>query len=137
MATRPVGSGESVLRRVAPQWEAHVQSVFEEVARLHAIREVTAGRLPLSLVGRWWRDETVEIDVLGLDSESRPVLVGEAKWQSRPVSVGQISQLRAAATLLENTTSWLEIAVWSRNGVTSDAAAFPDLTVYTPASMFP
>ncbi len=130
------GQGESVLRRVAPQWEAHVQSVFEEVARLHAIREVTAGRLPQSLVGRWWKDETVEIDVLGLDDGSKPVLVGEAKWQSQPVTVGQISQLRAAATHLENTTSSLELAVWSRNGVTSDAAAFPDVTVYTPDNMF-
>jgi uncharacterized protein len=74
--------------------------------------------------------------VLGLDRESRPVLVGEAKWQSRPVTVGQIAQLRAAATLLENTTSSLELAVWSRNGVTSDAVAFPDVTVYTPADMF-
>jgi hypothetical protein len=70
------GQGPAVRQRTVGRWQTHVARVFEAEARAHAQRLVGAGQLPAdTVVGRWWRDETAEIDVLGL-SQAAPVLVG-------------------------------------------------------------
>jgi hypothetical protein len=70
-----------VLHRQRSSLDRHVSATYEQLARDHAVRLVEEGRLPAdTIVGRWWRDEMVEIDVLGLSGD-RPVLVGEVKWQ--------------------------------------------------------
>ncbi|GGM63914.1 DUF234 domain-containing protein [Dactylosporangium sucinum] len=57
---------------------------LKAAARDHAQRLVASGTLPSdTVIGRWWKDETVEIDVLGLTGD-RPVLVGECRWQAKP-----------------------------------------------------
>jgi Archaea bacterial proteins of unknown function len=81
------GQGRAVLHRQRTRLERHVSATFKQLAREHAVRLVAAGPLPAdTIVGRWWRDETVEIDVLGLSGD-RPVLVGEAKWQREPLTL--------------------------------------------------
>ena len=130
------GQGKAVLRRVAPRWAAHVQSVFEEIARLHAIREVSGGRLPECIIGRWWKDEQVEIDVLGLDSDDNAVLIGEAKWQDRPFTPAQLAKVRASAAILPRVAASHRIAIWSRNGFGENATQSADVTSYTAAEMF-
>jgi uncharacterized protein len=129
------GQGGVVLKRAQPRWEAHVQSVFEEIARLHAIRAVASGDLPEAIIGRWWLDETVEIDVLGLNSAKQAVLVGEAKWQERPVTSTQVERLRRAALQRGQLDDDITYGVWSRKGLaasTNDAT----LRVFTPDTMF-
>ena len=81
------GQGRQVLARRRPSWQSHLGRVFEEGARSHAQRAVAGGLLPPDIViGRWWSTgrETTEIDVLGLRG-NRSALVGEARWQQRPL----------------------------------------------------
>jgi len=131
------GQGRAVLHRQRSMLGRHVSSVFERLAREHAIRLVADGRLPAeTVIGRWWRDETVEIDVLGLAGD-RPVLAGEAKWQSQPVARRDLHALRRKTTHLPGQEAEPRLAVWARHGVDAEVRrGEPDLWAFTPAGMF-
>ena len=131
------GQGAAVLKRVASRWNTHVQAVFEELARAHAQRLVARGELsPDTVIGRWWKDEAVEIDVLGLDAANAATLVGEAKWQSAPIDHRQVAALRRSAAALPFDTDDATIGIWTRASAHPDVAAMPDVRICTPADMF-
>jgi uncharacterized protein len=129
------GQGSVVLRRSKPKWEAHVQSVFEELARLHAVRSIANGQLREAVVGRWWLDESVEIDVLGLNGANEAVLVGEAKWQDRPVTSAQVDRLRQSAVQRGQLADEVTYGIWARHGL-ADATKDPGIVAFTPQTMF-
>ncbi|MDO3651452.1 5'/3'-nucleotidase SurE, partial [Nocardia mangyaensis] len=59
------GQGRAVQQRVRERWQAHLGRVFQEAAREHVVRLVGSGELPAQMtVGRWWRDELAEVEVL-------------------------------------------------------------------------
>jgi uncharacterized protein len=134
------GQGTVVLKRTAPQLEAHIQAVFEEIARMHAVREVARGALPECVLGRWWKDEELEVDVVGLGSKGRAVLIGEAKWQAKPFSLSQLATLRHKAARMDAARQTppgnSQFAIWARHGTTEEVRAFPDVTTYSPKEMF-
>ena len=100
-----------------------MQAVFVEIARRHAVRQVSGGILPDAIVGRWWKDEEIEIDVVGLDDRNRAVLVGEAKWQERLFSASQLGQLRSPAGRMGGVAPEPRFIAWSRRGVDARAAS--------------
>ena len=127
------GQGAAVRQRTAGRWQTHVARVFEAEARAHAQRLVQAGELPPdTVVGRWWRDETAEIDVLGL-SQAAPVLVGEARWQTGQVLPRDLAELRRKSAHLPAAPAAVRYAFWARGGGT--VRSHPDAHVYTPADM--
>lgn len=76
------GQGTAVRRRSEPRWQHHLGRVFEALAREHAVDLVRREALPANMiVGRWWRDEVAEVDVLGLLG-ARVGLIGECRWQA-------------------------------------------------------
>jgi uncharacterized protein len=130
------GQGEVIRRRVQARWEAHVQAVFEEVARAHAMRMVAEGELPDAIIGRWWKDEVVQVDVVGLDAAGAAVVVGEAKWQQRPFEASQMQALRQSAAALPQLHPSPVFGVWSRHGVSDAVAGQRDVVAVDPARMF-
>jgi uncharacterized protein len=112
--------GQAVLTRIEPLWQRHLGSVFEEAARIHARVLVERGTLPTDLVvGRWWASsgDQLEVDVLGLrGAESH--LLGEARWQDRPLDVRALEELRRKITRVPRPSSEPIYALWGRNGVT-------------------
>jgi AAA+ ATPase superfamily predicted ATPase len=130
------GQGHVVLKRVAPLLETHVQSVFEDVARMHAVREIAAQRLPECVIGRWWKDEVLEADVVGLTSNNQLALLGEAKWQTKSFSLRQLAELRAKAPAIAQPRARCQFAVWARRGAAGAVRAFPDVRTYSPDQMF-
>jgi AAA+ ATPase superfamily predicted ATPase len=131
------GQGRAVLNRQRSRLDRHVSATFEQLARDHAVRLVEEGHLPAdTVVGRWWRDELVEIDVLGLSGD-RPVLVGEAKWQREPVARRDVNALHRKTAHLPDTAVDAQLALWSRSGAAQDArSAEAGLWIFTPANMF-
>jgi len=114
--------GESVLVRVSPLWQRHLGAVFEEAARAHARRLVERGELPAGLlVGRWWANsgEPCEVDVLGLLA-NRTHLLGEARWQQRPLDGRDLAALRRKANRVPQPIDSAIYALWGRGGVTPD-----------------
>lgn len=130
------GQGAAVRRRTRGRWQTHVARVFEAAAREHAQRLVTAGELPDEMViGRWWQDETVEIDVLGLVGDD-PALVGEARWQTGPMTLRDLTELRRRAAHLPppGPTGQL-FAFWSRGGGDDAVTGHPEVRTFTPADI--
>jgi uncharacterized protein len=129
------GQGAAVRQRTAGRWQTHVARVFEAEARAHAQRLVEAGELPAdTVVGRWWRDETAEIDVLGL-SQAGPVLIGEARWQASHIGARDLAELRRKSSYLPAAPAAARYAFWARGGATAAVLTHPDVHVYTPADM--
>lgn len=131
------GQGGAVQLRTAGRWQTHVARIFEAEAREHTKRLVLAGALPAdAIVGRWWRDEAAEIDVLAL-ADDRPVVVGEARWQAKAVDERDLSALRAKVPYLSTPTPGPELTFgfWSRGGGTDALGRHPDVRVFTPAAM--
>jgi uncharacterized protein len=93
--------------------------VFEDLAREHARRLAARGALPRDLViGRWWtvKGEPCELDVLGLRG-ARTVLLGEARWQARPLGTRELAQLQRKAARTPHTVELPIFALWGRGGV--------------------
>jgi DNA-binding transcriptional ArsR family regulator len=128
------GQGLALQRRTEGRWRGHVAKVFEAAGQAHAQRLVTSGDLPPdTLIGRWWRDETAEIDVLGLGPEG-PVLVGECRWQTKEVTERDLAELRRRAAHLDASPP-LIYAFWTRGGPTPALASHPDVRTYTPIDL--
>lgn len=116
------GRGRAVLRRRREVWQRHLGWVFEEAARDHAARLVRGGKLPADMiVGRWWttRGEPCEIDVLGLVG-GRTHLVGEARWQTRPLGSRDLNKLIAKVPRTPRPIDEPLMALWGRGGVERD-----------------
>jgi uncharacterized protein len=114
--------GEAVLTRVDPLWQRHLGAVFEEAARAHARRLVERGELPAGLlVGRWWATsrEPSEVDVLGLLA-NRTHLLGEVRWQQRPLDGRDLESLRRKASRVPQPVDAPVYALWGRGGVTPE-----------------
>ncbi|MGH2586059.1 MAG: ATP-binding protein [Dehalococcoidia bacterium] len=125
------GQGAPVQRRTEGLWQRHVGRVFEAAARAQTQRMAAAGDLPPgTIVGRWWRDETAEIDVLALDGET-PVLVGECRWQKRPFSDRDLGELRAKAALVSEKLGTPILALWSRGCAAESVTRHPDVRTFT------
>jgi hypothetical protein len=89
---------------------------------------------PDTVVGRWWRDETAEIGVLGL-SQAGPVLVGEARWQASHVVARDLAELRRKSAHLPAAPTAVRYAFWTRGGASPAVRSHPDAHVYTPTDM--
>lgn len=130
------GQGAAVMRRRRPAWQGHLGAVFEDAARAHARRLVAAGELTDDLVvGRWWATtgKPCEIDVLGLrGSEAR--LLGEARWQSRPLGRRDLERLKRKTARVPNPAQEPIYALWSRGGV-DDTIEPADALSFTPQQM--
>jgi hypothetical protein len=117
------GQGRAVLRRRRLDWQRHLGWAFEELARAHARRLVASGSLPDDLVvGRWWSTSgpPLEVDVLGL-SGSRAALVGEARWQERPLGGRDVAELTVKASRIPHPVDDPTLAFWSRGGLADGA----------------
>jgi uncharacterized protein len=130
------GQGSAVQQRTDGRWRRHVAWVFENEARVHAQRMVVSGELPPdTVVGRWWRDGTAEIDVLAL-SGYHPVLVGECRWQAREFTGRDLAELRhRAAALPETPDEHTTYAFWARGAAGDDLAHHPDVRTFTLADL--
>ena len=119
LAQVAAGQGRAVLQRRREQWQRHLGWVFEELARDHAAHLVATGQLPEDMVtGRWWSmsGQPVEIDVLGVRG-TETTLVGEARWQARPLGARDVARLGSTARLAPHPTAEPILMLWGRGGV--------------------
>jgi hypothetical protein len=123
LALIDAGQGGAVLRRRNPQWQRHLGWAFEELARAHAGRLASRGALldpsPEGLVvGRWWAStgEPCEIDVLGL-AGSGTVLLGEARWQKRPLGTRDLRALMAKTQRVPRPIESPAYVLWGRERI--------------------
>jgi len=119
------GAGPAVLARRQPQWQGHLGWLFEAMARAHASQLVAGGVLPEDLlVGRWWASSgpPCEVDVMGRRG-SRTELIGEARWQDRPLGLRDLRALMAKSVLVPDRAEDIRYALWGRRGVEPEVLA--------------
>jgi uncharacterized protein len=130
------GQGKAVLSRKSQSWQRHIGAVFEDAARAHARRLVERGDLPHGLVvDRWWATsgEPCEVDVMGL-LESRTALLGEARWQTRPLNTRDLAHLQRKALRAPRLIDLPTFALWGRGGVATEIRS-ERVVGFTPADM--
>jgi AAA+ ATPase superfamily predicted ATPase len=105
-----------VASAVLPRLDAHMQPVFEELARDHVRNLAMAGELPgVTRVGSWWSaDGRTEVDVVALH-DRRVVLAGEATWAGT-VDRGALVRLRQGLRLLPDDGDEAPLALFARDG---------------------
>jgi uncharacterized protein len=110
------GQGEAVRRRTEPRFTQHVARIFESACRQHAARMVADHELsPNMIIGRWWKDETAEVDVLGMTGTTT-ALLGECRWQTNPLTSRDIYELQRKAALVPEPAEDLTLVFWTRSG---------------------
>lgn len=67
------------------------------------------------IIGRWWKDETVEVDVLGM-RDDRTALVGECRWQTGRLTSRDISDLQRKVAFVPQPSDDVRLAFWTRSG---------------------
>jgi len=121
------GLGREIVDRVViPRLSDYMGEPWEEMCREFIRREAALGRLPVevSRVGRWWnRDNSVEIDIVGLRG-NEVVLAGSAKW-SQSAGTQELRRLRRAAEALPERADELQLAIFAREEIRGiDEGAF-------------
>jgi len=110
------GQGDAVRHRTEPRLQRHIARVFESACREHAARLVRHGVLPQSMIiGRWWRDETAEIDVLGM-ADDQTALLGECRWQAGPLDNRDLLELQRKTAYVPEPAADITFAFWTRSG---------------------
>ena len=104
-------------RRTRERLQQHIGRVFEGACRDHAARLVRDRALPEDMsIGRWWRDETAEVDVLGMIGD-RTTLLGECRWQADPLTARDLTELHRKIAYVPDPGDDVSLAFWTRSGV--------------------
>ncbi|MEZ4222944.1 MAG: ATP-binding protein [Polyangiaceae bacterium] len=110
------GLGKEVVdRTILPGLDDYMGEPWEEMCREHIRHMAAKGTLPVvvSSVGRWWStDNTVEIDIVGLDG-GKVVLAGSVKW-AKAVESRELERLRRATESLPNRASRMQLVLCAR-----------------------
>jgi hypothetical protein len=110
------GQGDAVQRRTEQRLQQHVGRVFESACRDHAARLARDGELPPEMIiGRWWRDEIAEVDVLGMIGD-QSALLGECRWQASPLTNRDLIDLQRKIAYIPDPGDDLTLMFWSRSG---------------------
>jgi uncharacterized protein len=83
---------------------------------LQLARLVRDGVLPQSMIiGWWWRDETAEIDILGM-ADDQTALLGECRWQASPLNNRDLLELQRKTAYVPEPAADVTFAFWTRTG---------------------
>jgi len=92
------GKYDMVFGRIKTSLSSFIGPVFEQIAR-----NIVFENLPFSPVklGAWWNRRGDEIDIAAIGEKPYRVLLGEVKWNSRPLGVKDIRKLLDKRTLVD------------------------------------
>lgn len=90
------------LTEIRNQLPLIVAPIWETIARQHLLVASGQGQLPFSVqeVGSWWTRNT-QVDVIGVNRQTRQVVFGEVRWRSTAVTQKDVD------TLIEKSLLWL------------------------------
>lgn len=79
-----------VFERVNASLQSYIGPIFEEIAR-----NIVFDNLPFPPIkmGAWWNRRGDEVDIAVIGENPHKILLGEVKWNSRPIRVGEIKKL--------------------------------------------
>jgi hypothetical protein len=113
--------GQLWMNDIQPKLAQYVSKpAFEWVARDYLWRALRMGILPGHLrfvdVGTWWGGGDIEMDVMAVNADRQPLIVGSCKWTSSSVGLAELDVLRRDVARAGFDTSGLHYALFSRSG---------------------
>ena len=119
------GKYDMVFDRIKTSLSSFTGPVFEEIAR-----NIVFDNLPFSpvKVGAWWNRRGDEIDIAAIGEKPYRVLLGEVKWNSRPLGVNEVKKLLDKRILVDwyNDEREEHFLMISKAGFTKNAEDFMD-----------
>ena len=98
----------------------HLSFVYERVCR-ELTKEMAAGGLfgdGIVKIGRWW-DSKNEIDIVGVDKDSNPVVFGECKYREKPMGMALLKDLQRSALAISEAAP-VTFVLFSRKGFSKE-----------------
>jgi AAA+ ATPase superfamily predicted ATPase len=130
---------------VMPALDKHASGTWEDIARQHILRQEPQ----VTAVGRWWgqvhissgpRTEEREIDVVGIDGNRAPIVLGMCKWTAERVDFDELNLLDRLSPYVEGNSGHAHRYLFSRSGfaprLSEHAASDPLLTLVTPHDIY-
>ncbi len=118
-----------------------VAPVWESVARHYLFLASGQGRIPFAVqdVGSWW-ERGVQVDVVGVNRQTKQVLFGEVRWRATDVTTKDVE------ILIEKGLTWLQgdTAQWETHyaffakafgEITVDTLSMDELHLFTPEAI--
>ena len=106
------------------------QHTWEEICREWVLRASAEGQLPFLVdqVGSVWQHHAYQIDVVGINTREKTLLLGECKWLGTPAGRGTLSALlEKTAQAVPNNGKWQVMLMgFSRQGWTQPAIALAE-----------
>lgn len=131
--------------KVLPELDHFASIAWEEICQEYVLRTVPE----VSAVGRWWgqvptgqgrRSEEREVDVVGVDANSRPLVVGMCKWTGTPVDFDELNLLDRLRHHIEGSDGSETRMLFSRSGFSDrlrvHAESDPGLVLTEPAGIY-
>lgn len=118
-----IGRNDEPLRKMKENFSVLESIAYEDVCR-ELVRDFENSMFYFERVGKWW-DKNEEIDVVALNSETKEILFGEAKWSQKMIGVDIYENLKKKARLVDwNFGKRKEYyALFSKSGFTKDMIA--------------
>ena len=119
------GKFDLVFDRVTASLQSFVGHVFEEIARDIVFEDLP---FPPVKMGAWWNRKGDEVDIAAIGERPYRILLGEVKWNSRPLGVGEVKKLLDKRTLVDwyNDVREEHFVMVSKAGFTGAARRFMD-----------
>ncbi len=130
---------------VLPDLDHHASRSWEQICQQYVLHREDA----VVAVGRWWgqvpagagpRSEEREVDVVGVDGNRKPVVLGMCKWTSKEVDFDELNLLDRIAVHIDGFTGEARRYLFSRSGFSDRlmaySAADPELCLVTPADIY-
>ena len=124
---------EPVLEKVKGELRPFVgQTAFEQLSQQWVRKRRQAGKLPFQplTIGSHW-SRKVQIDVIGVNWDTRDILLGECKWGGNPIGRGTLRELveqkttKLLAELPHTPHDWtVHYAFFARTGFSPSAQAY-------------
>lgn len=119
-----LGKGELYYKNVVKnKISEYMGEVFEDMARYYTLNVGLCGELDcfVTSVGRWWgtnpqKQEPTDIDVVGLDKNSKRAVLGECKYKNEPVDKKVYDALIERNGLISNAYTVVQYLLFSKSG---------------------
>lgn len=103
----------------------YMGEVFEDMARSYTLQAGLCGELDcfVTSVGKWWgtnprKHETTDIDIVGLDKQSKKAVLGECKYKNEPIDKKVYDALLDRNGLISSAYTVVQYLLFSKNGFT-------------------
>ncbi len=112
------GESKDVINIIKECFVEFMSKNYEDVSREWVKRNIGTN---FQYIGRWW-DKNYEIDLIGINNETKEIIFGECKWSNKKVGINILAELEDKSQKVDWNVQRREeyFILFSRSGFTSN-----------------